>query len=69
MGNFDYINEVGRLARQLNFLAAVESADTVILSDEHQNWGWFSRVEVDSELLDEPTKQQLARYFELFPKS
>jgi 8-oxo-dGTP pyrophosphatase MutT (NUDIX family) len=69
VGNFDYINEDGRLARQLNFLASVENTDTVMLSDEHQNWGWFSRAEADSELLDEPTKRQLARYFELFPKS
>jgi 8-oxo-dGTP diphosphatase len=69
IGNFDYINEDGLAARQLNFLASVEDTDAVVLSDEHQNWAWFSRDDADSELLDEATKKQLSRYFELFPES
>ena len=59
-------NEI-RDSTQINFIVTSEITE-VKLSEEHQNYAWISRDEVDKDGMSDKTKKVIQVAFDLYPK-
>ncbi len=60
---FDYSSKSGKRTRQFNFIAKTQSTDVRLNPEEHDNFRWIDKEDLDASKITDPVKKAILLAF------